>query len=53
MRLLSLFNCEDINMKKFVALLLALSMTAVLGACSGDTTTEEAPAEETTEAPAE
>ena len=42
-------------MKKFVALLLALSMTAVLGACSdkADTTEDAAPAEETTEAPAE
>ena len=43
-------------MKKFVALLMAFGMTAILGACSGDTATEDAPAEtteETTEAPAE
>lgn len=40
-------------MKKFVALLLAFSLTAVLGACGGGgETTEETPAEETTEEPA-
>ena len=47
-------NMEDKNMKKLLALLLALTMVFALAACGGgDKAADEAPADDAADAPAE